>query len=278
MCIYVRTLGLNIWEVLMKIEEYLQLLSEGKVDEARKVRFSTIPSKLIKFIWLDESEKDEKKFLSLQREEIWFAQKDLLNDPYEYKGILLDRKKLSEAGYSPDVIEKYQILFDFSDYGITCLSSNNMDYLPMWAYYTNNHKEFCVEYEVIKKDCIHEVLYEPERIKVASLISQSGGAIISGQVEKANFYSNLFLQNLFIKAKSWEHEKEYRIVYPLDENSKGMNVPIHRLGMRTSRIVAGINCSEDNKKKLNEISNLLGLGNVYTSRIHPEQYTIDYVR
>lgn len=52
MCIYVRTLGLNIWEVLMKIEEYLQLLSEGKVDEARKVRFSTIPSKLIKFIWL----------------------------------------------------------------------------------------------------------------------------------------------------------------------------------------------------------------------------------
>ena len=112
----------------MKIEEYLQLLSEGKVDEARKVRFSTIPSKLIKFIWLDESEKDEKKFLSLQREEIWFAQKDLLNDPYEYKGILLDRKKLSEAGYSPDVIEKYQTLFDFSDYGITCLSSNNMDY------------------------------------------------------------------------------------------------------------------------------------------------------
>ena len=144
MCIYVRTLGLNIWEVLMKIEEYLQLLSEGKVDEARKVCFSTIPSKLIKFIWLDESEKDEKKFLSLQREEIWFEQKDLLNDPYEYKGILLDRKKLSEAGYSPDVIEKYQTLLDFSDYGITCLSSNNMDYLPMWAYYTNNHKGFCV--------------------------------------------------------------------------------------------------------------------------------------
>lgn len=69
----------------MKIEEYLQLLSEGKVDEARKVRFSTIPSKLIKFIWLDESEKDEKKFLSLQREEIWFAQKDLLNDPYDIR-------------------------------------------------------------------------------------------------------------------------------------------------------------------------------------------------
>ena len=57
-----RTRGLNIWEGLMKIEEYLQLLSEGKVDEARRVRFSTIPNKLIKFIWLDESEKDKKSF------------------------------------------------------------------------------------------------------------------------------------------------------------------------------------------------------------------------
>ena len=265
----------------MKINEYLQLLSEGKVDEARKVRFSTILSKLIKFIWLDEAEKDEKKFLSLQREEIWFAQKDLLNDPYEYKGILLDRKKLSEAGYSPDVIEKYQTLFDFSDYGITCLSANSIDYLPMWAYYTNNHKGFCVEYNVIKKDCIHEVLYEPERIKVASLIFQSREAIkkaiTSGHREQAEFYSTIFLQNLFIKAKSWEHEKEYRIVYPLD-NSIGMNVSVSDLGLRTSRIIAGINCSENNIIKLNDISNELGLGNVYKSRIHSEKYTLDYIR
>ena len=247
----------------MKIEEYLQLLSEGKVDEARKVRFSTIPSKLIKFIWLDESEKDEKKFLSLQREEIWFAQKDLLNDPYEYKGILLDRKKLSEAGYSPDVIEKYQTLFDFSDYGITCLSSNNMDYLPMWAYYTNNHKGFCVEYEVIKKDCIHEVLYEPERIKVASLILQSGDAIISGQVEKANFYSNLFLQNLFIKAKSWEHEKEYRIVtrnhedikkgmFDSYKDEKGSLHKTQEFDLSLSKVYLGMNCTEENRNKIIE--------------------------
>lgn len=262
----------------MKINEYLKLLSEGKIDEARKVRISTIPDKLIKFVWLDESEKDEKKFLSLQREQIWFAQKDLLNDPYEYKGMLLDREKMSSAGVSSAAIEKCQTLFDFSDYGVTCLSSNNIDYLPMWAYYTNNHKGFCVEYEVIKKECIHEVLYEPERIKVASLILQSRDAILSRQIEKTNFYTALFLQNLFIKAKSWEHEKEYRIVYPIGDNSIGMNVPVYKLGMRTSRIVAGINCSEDNIMKLNKISNSLGVGNVYISRIHPEKYTIDYTQ
>ena len=252
----------------MKINEYFQLLLEGKEQEAEKVRISTIPNKLIKFISLDESENDEFKFLSLKNDEIWFANKNSLNDPYEYKGMLIDKEKFIKAGYPIKTIEKYQTIFDLNDYGVTCLSSNSIDYLPMWAYYANNRKGFCVEYEVIKKDCIHEVLYEPESIKVASLIIEYIKAINSGQKEKAYCYSKIISQNFFIKAKSWEHEKEYRIVYPLDKNSKGMNVPVRKLGMRTSRIVAGMNCSEDNKKKLNEISNSLGLGNITPFTVH----------
>ena len=74
------------------------------MSEAKAVRFSTIPDKLIKFIWLADSDSDDKKFLSLKRNEIWFAQKDLLNDPYEYKGMLLDRQKMRDTGYSTDTI------------------------------------------------------------------------------------------------------------------------------------------------------------------------------
>ena len=205
------------------------------------------------------------------------TRKNFLNDPYEYKGMLVDRKKMKNAGYSQNIIDGYQTLFDFSDYGITCLSSNNIDYLPMWAYYTNNHKGFCIEYEIIKKDCIHEVLYEPERIKVASLIFQSIESAKKAMISGKDFYYTIFLQNLFIKDKSWKHENEYRIVYPLD-GKKGMNVPVHRLGMKTNRIVAGINCSNSDLFRLNKISNELGLGNVYKSRIHPEKYTIDFVQ
>lgn len=262
----------------MKIDEYFQLLVEGKEQEAEEARISTNPDKLIKFIWLDGSEKDDLKFLTLKNDEIWFAHKKSLNDPYEYKGMLIDKEKLIKAGYPIKAIEKYQTIFDLNDYGVTCLSSNSIDYLPMWAYYTNNHKGFCIEYEVIKKDFIHKVVYEQERIKVASLFIEYIKAIISGQKKKADFYIKIFLQNFFIKAKSWEHEKEYRIVYSIDENSDGINVPVNKLGLRTSRIVAGINCSEDNKKKLNEISKSLGLGNVYISKIHPEEYKMDCMR
>lgn len=183
----------------MKINEYFKLLLEGKEQEAEKVRISTIPNKLIKFIWLDESEKDDLKFLTLKNDEIWFAHKKSLNDPYEYKGMLIDKEKFIEAGYPIETIEKYLTIFNFNDYGVTCLSSNSIDYLPMWAYYTNNHKGFCVEYEVIKKDCIHEVLYEKERIKVASLIIEYIDAIISGQKkESRSLYQNI-LAKFFYK-------------------------------------------------------------------------------
>lgn len=265
----------------MKIDKYYQLLMDGKSDEAKQIRLESIPDKLIKFIWLDGSENDEKKFLSLGNNEIWFSQKDVLNDPYEYKGILLDEKKLEAAGLSKETIDFYQKIFDFSDYAITCFSSNPIDYIPMWAYYTNNHKGFCVEYDVIKKYAIHEVLYEPERIKVASLLFQSREAIkkaiITGEQKEAEFYSTLFLQNLFVKSKSWEHEHEYRMVYPIDKGV-GVNVPISKLGLKVSRIVAGINCLPENISRLNEISNRLKLGNVYISNVHSEKYTIEITR
>lgn len=265
----------------MNINKYFKLLFELKIDEAREERLVSIPDKLIKFVWLNEDESDDKKFASLKNNEIWFSHTRYLNDPYEFKGMLVDREKFVEAGYPEDVIEKYQTLFDFDDYGITCLSANEIDYLPMWAYYTNNHKGFCIEYDVIKNDCIHEVLYEPERIKVASLLFQCKEAVkkaIQGSDKKqADMYSTLFLQNLFIKAKAWEHEKEYRIVYPIGEK-KGENIPAYLLGMKISRIVAGINCSPKNIEKLDKISNDLGLGNVYKSCMHPEKYTIKVVR
>lgn len=265
----------------MKINEYMQLLYDGKLREAEQVRMSTIPDKLIKFIWLDENAKDEKKFKSLAADQIWFSHKRFLNDPYEFKGMLIDRQKLSDAGYPDEVIEAYQSLFDFDDYGITCLSSNQIDYLPMWAYYTNNHRGFCIEYDVIKKDCIHEVLYEPERIKIASLIFQCKDAvkeaILTGHRDEADKITKVLLQNLFTKTKSWQHEKEYRIVYPI-EDGIGKNVLVSNLGMRTNRIIAGINCSDDNIARLNKISGELGLGDCYKSRIHSDQYTLEIFR
>ena len=196
--------------------------------------------------------------------------------------MLIDGQKLRDKGYKDSDIEAFQTIFDFEDYGITCLSANSADYLPMWAYYTNNHKGFCIEYDVEKKDCIHEVLYEPERIKVASLFFQCADAVKetlrSGKrKQEADFFARIFLQNLFIKAETWKHEKEYRIVYCI-EKQDGINVPVNSLGVRAKKNIAGINCSSENVERLNRISNELGLGDVYKSRLHADKYAVELYR
>lgn len=86
----------------MKINKYFELLYKGKIKKAEQYRQSEIPTKLIKFIWLDGNgtESDEKKLASLEKEEIWFSHISKLNDPYEFKGMRLDKDKLRNAGYS----------------------------------------------------------------------------------------------------------------------------------------------------------------------------------
>jgi hypothetical protein len=266
----------------MRVDEYMRMIWEGDNQHAEDIRQSTIPSRLIKFVWLDGIANDEKKFKTLENDEVWISHRRALNDPYEFKGMTLDRKKFESAGFSQDDIELYQTLFNMDEYGMACLSANTVDYLPMWAYYTNNYEGFCVEYDIVKKDCIHEVMYETNRIKVSSLVFQSRDAIaeavrLGSHTPKADFFARLFLQNLFIKAESWKHEKEYRIVYPLNDG-KGVNVPVKKLGMRTRRIIAGTNSSLKNTEELNLISNSLGLGDVYKCGLSENEYSIELLR
>lgn len=265
----------------MKLNKYFELLQKGKIEKAEKYRQSEIPTKLIKFIGLDgNGTKDDKEKLdSLEREEIWFTHISKVNDPYEFKGMRLDKEKFRKAGYSEKMISEYQKGFHFGEWGITCLSANEVDYLPMWAYYTNNHQGYCVEYDVIKKDCIHKVLYEPKRIPVASLIIEYVKAIkralANGKTStnETMFITKLFMQNFFIKSKHWEHEKEYRIVHSIS-NDKGECIPISNLGLRTSRIIAGVNCAEDTVDRLNDIAKSIGCGMAYKAGISETEYTL----
>lgn len=266
----------------LDIGKYFELLKVGKKEDAEKVRIATIPNKLIKFVSLQGDGKDENKFKSLEHNQIWISSVRNMNDPYEFKGLILDEHKFEEVGYPKKIIEEYKKIFEMEDIGITSLSGNNIDYLPMWAYYTNNYKGFCIEYNVIHKIRIHEVLYEDQRVAVASLIFQYHEAIIKAIREKkknaqTEAIASILNQNLYIKAKTWEHEKEFRIPYPVGDRD-GLNIPISDVGIKTHRIIAGINCTSDNIKRLNDISNKIGCGNVYISGLSDTLYRLEVKR
>lgn len=262
-------------------EQYFQMIDEGQFEKAAEFRESFIPDILTKYIWLSDDEKsNDKKFFSLENNMLWLSSIDHVNDPYEFKGLYIDEQKMKEAGYPDEIISAYEEFLSMQEFGLVCLSGNGIDFLPMWAYYTNDHKGFCVEYEVVKKAAIHEVIYEPKRIPIASILFQLKDALKASMAHgkdappKARKLTTILQQNLYIKNKTWKHEQEYRIALP-GIKRPGENKEINELGLRVKRIIAGINCSPDHIERLNEISNKIGCGNIYTSSLSKTNYGIE---
>lgn len=231
---------------------YFDMLDQGKFAEAEEARMAEIPNRLLKFISLDDNNKNnEDKLKSLENNQIWLSAVNEFNDPYEFKGMYLNKKALKEYGFSNAMVKQFDELFDstLKEYGVTCLSGCAVSNFPMWAYYTNNYRGFAIEYELNTKICLHKVIYEPNRIPVARLIYSLIKSINKSLRETGNpsnvrseVFIRILLQNLYIKSSSWAHEDEYRIVQPVD-NKKGQNYDIDKLGMRTKRIIVGKNCS-----------------------------------
>lgn len=263
---------------------YFQMLVDGKFEKAEKYRRSGIPQKLYKYIWLeDESIGDADeikrkkqsnglKFSALRENYLWLSHVDKLNDPYEYKCMYVDEERLRKSNYSDSIISllKKMLLDNMTKLGVTCFSErepeNNM---PMWAYYSNNGRGFCIEYEVLSPKQIHKVSYEQNRISIARVLSdmveeawknKKGQGISALKLE---FGSNVLSMQLFMKHESWNHEKEYRLVYPLVEGASGCKVESKNAGLKVNRVIAGQNCSMEHRKILNTISNTLGCGDVY---------------
>ena len=147
------------------------------------------------------------------------------------------------------------------------------------AYYSNNHKGFCIEYTVEDPELIYPVSYEQKRVPIASIIA----GMFSEFEQAYNNHEPLSLDALFyacvmryqflMKHVSWKHEEEYRIIYPFVTNI-GNNMLINKIGLRTSRIVAGINCSDEHKKRLNAISQKINCGSIKEAQISDTEYIL----
>ena len=264
------------------MSKYFSLLNDRKLEDAEKYRKSLVPNKLLKFVSLSENpDSNSKKFYSLKKQQAWFSSINVLNDPYEFKCMYIDENKLKEHGYDEYIILKFRKLLDdqMKHWSVLSLSAASLDCLPMWAYYTNNFSGFCIEYEVERPDAIFAVSYEPNRIPIATIIAnlyhEFGEMVERG--EKTNseveFYSTLLRCQLHSKHESWKHEQEYRILFP-SQADIGFNVDIQNIGLKTSKIVAGLNCTNDNKERLNDISNHLGCGDILESKISGNSYTL----
>jgi hypothetical protein len=259
---------------------YIKLMNEKKLDEALEYRKLHMPKKLYKYISLSDNyncDKDnqpcviskdlnELKFKTLQNDEIWLSRFDNLNDPYEYKAMYLKSRELADKGWPIDMLEGY--LNRMKNVHLICsFSTNLVDNMPMWAHYSNNHKGFCVEYDVLNPKVVFPISYEKERFGIASILTsifKLSNEVTEGKIDYNNkdfqFYMSLITHFGLIKHSSWTYENEYRILYAdYGGTNSGTVMPTIKVGLYASRIYVGSQCSPENKDRLIEISKIIGV-------------------
>ena len=99
-----------------------------------------LPDVLFKFFSLTEDTTlNKSKLETVQNQKIYMSDVRSLNDPYDSKAYF----------YRPNELKKYErltehdgkLIDDFTSFvKIASLTANNVNSMPMWAHYSNNHR------------------------------------------------------------------------------------------------------------------------------------------
>ncbi len=234
----------------MDFEKFYDLIVKEKFAEAEEYKNSCVPDTLYKYYYLGENEcKNKQKIMTIQRGEIYLSPLKGFNDPFEGKSLFFQEGNQMQRGFYNNFLKK-----TFEGLGnnchVACFSNVEEKYqsMPMWAYYANEHKGFCVEYEIQDDEKTHffPVSYDQTRIEgtpiVANLMNNYLNLFAQGESDKHNFNKmhacNYMLHMSFIRKHiSWQHENEYRIL--LDKEY---------FKLAPKKIYLGMNCSSEHEE------------------------------
>lgn len=226
-------------------KQFLELYMKGHRKEAYLLKHCNIPNKLYKYMRIDD-----KRINALLNGQIWFSIPRELNDPYDCYGVYWNEHDLSNLFKDvlpPQVFEK-QTVNDIAmgaikslreHIRVTCFSEELYS-MPLWAHYADNHRGICVEYDFSQLgpdesfiQYLYPVGYDIERYDITDLLKRSFSMNIDSRI-----YLLFFL--MLLKHKSWEYEKEWRILLPTDESRSCLiDCPI-----QPSAVYFGLNCKD----------------------------------
>ena len=246
-------------------EKYIGLVCNGEINEAIKYRRDIMPRTIYKFYSIMSEdgmcERDQLILKTLGRNQIWCSKIGAFNDPYEGVGYYLNDIDAEMERKWADCLR------------IASFTENASSNISMWAYYANNHKGFCVEYDVIENRFLYDVNYIEFRKSQSDLFMEAVRKKFLGEsTEKEEL---LIFEKYLTKHISWSNEREYRIIYAIDSNDEsGKCFSCNEIGLKPHKIYAGINCSDKVKNLLTEISLNLGCGRLRECNISNNEFKL----
>lgn len=205
---------------------------------------------------------------------IWAAKPESFNDPFDC------RIKFTPPAINSDAFSNYLkrtgrstgnrksdyeifikglqefIEKDISKFGVFSMSQINNNIL-MWSHYANQHKGFCIGF-VRKNDNLLGDINKTQPVQYNCNYPE-----VVPLDESGNYNHSIFTKMLFTKAKNWEYEKEWRLVY--DEGDKEEPLPAD-----ISTLIFGLKMPEEHKATIRNI--LTGHLNIQYQQATEEEY------
>lgn len=243
-----------------------------------------IPNVLYKFCSLTTNDDLNKaKFSTLRNKQIFMSDIKDFNDPFDGKAFFYNPKHLANTGR---LTPHNEIITDDFTKHIkgTALTENDMNCMPMWAHYSNNHQGYCIAYDMKEpcnlqlSACTFPVQYTDQRLDITSFMkkySEKISSVIDSQIAQGKkqieindlsfMYIAMYLCN--IKQSTWQYEKEFRCT----TGATAAGMPY--IDATPKAIYIGMNCCEPNKKELISIAHELSIP-IYQMKF--DEFSEDY--
>ena len=228
-------------------QHYMELTNKGNRSDAERYKSSFVPDYIYKFYSLGKDRIRDKLILdTLSDGKVYLSLFEQLNDPFDGDTWYIS-DEFTQKGV--DVKKIHDSLINArSQMRICSFTENDENNMPMWAYYANSHKGFCVKYHIdenIKKN-MFPISYVEQKLcfglrNISNIFCEEFGS-----AEQRKQMHEVFLANV-IKHKSWCMEKEIRLILFQEYFS-----------LRPEKIYIGKDCSECYREKLIEIAYQLG--------------------
>lgn len=237
-----------------------------------------VPDILYKYYSLADNEiLNQKKLKILGEEKIFMSEISGFNDPFDGKAFfyhpeqLMDIQRLKAHGG--------KLIDDFTSFiRGTCFTSNGAQSMPMWGNYSNNHKGFCVSYDVKSNmelsNGVFPIQYTDERLDVTSLLRKQAEMICNSidvnihNGNKVTMYDDLMIIYMAllmynVKHSSWSYENEYRCTTA----SNAVGMPF--INAKPKEIFVGMKCEVVHIKALRDIAYSLDIP-IYQMKLDEE--------
>jgi len=264
-----------------QLEKYLCLLDEFGWEKADDYKNTLIPSRIYKYFPFDDisdSERNIRSLKALKNEDLWLSSHKKFNDKLEFKAMNIDKIKMSNNGYSEEMIGIVEEFYEKTKATVlvSCFSKR-FDNMAMWNFYANENKGYCIEYEIFDKRNFYPVIYDFKKydghellIDMINTYSRIIQLDVKSQFDKEykelerlqmRMISLLYL-NYSTKKSDWKGEEEIRLIFSEEKpiNDEGKLKDYFQLRIKPRRIIVGNDCSEINRKFIEKVGRMIGIG------------------